>query len=62
MILLCRPDLVPLHEQPGRSRLSVPVTFRQPDGARSSPPTTMVYDLAGLAHPTVGVDLRGLPF
>ncbi|QIY76088.1 GNAT family N-acetyltransferase [Streptomyces sp. RLB1-33] len=62
MILLCRPDLVPLYTQLGWSRLSVPVTFRQPDGVRTSPLTTMIYDLAGLPHPTIGVDLRGLPF
>jgi RimJ/RimL family protein N-acetyltransferase len=62
MILLCRPDLVPFYTQLGWSRLCVPVTFRQPDGARTSPLTTMTYDLAGLPHPTDGVDLRGLPF
>jgi RimJ/RimL family protein N-acetyltransferase len=62
MILLCRPDLVPLYEQLGWSWLSVPVTFRQPDGARNSPLTTMIYDLASLPHPTISVDLRGLPF
>ncbi|MFF7601652.1 GNAT family N-acetyltransferase [Streptomyces mirabilis] len=62
MILLCRPDLVPLYTQLGWSRLSVPVTFQQPDGARTSPLTTMIYDLADLPHPTISVDLRGLPF
>ena len=62
MILLCRPDLVPLYTQLGWSRLSVPVTVQQPYGARTSPLTTMIYDLAGLPHPTVSVDLRGLPF
>jgi GNAT superfamily N-acetyltransferase len=62
MILLCRPDLVPLYTQLGWSRLSVPVTFWQPDGARTSPLTTMIYDLAGLTRPTISVDLRGLPF
>ncbi|MEU5346015.1 GNAT family N-acetyltransferase [Streptomyces sp. NPDC020766] len=62
MTLLCRPELVPLHTRLGWSRLSVPVTFRQPDGPRTSPLTTMIYDLAGLPDPTVGVDLRGLPF
>lgn len=62
MILLCRPDLVPLCTQLGWSRLSVPVTFRQPDGERTSPLTTMIYDLAGLPRPTVSVDMRGLPF
>ncbi|MEU9899633.1 GNAT family N-acetyltransferase [Streptomyces phaeochromogenes] len=62
MILLCRPDLVPLYTQLGWSRLSVPVTFRQPDGERTSPLTTMIYDLADLPRPTAGVDLRGLPF
>ncbi|MFC4504839.1 MULTISPECIES: hypothetical protein [Streptomyces] len=40
----------------------MPVTFRQPDGARTSPLATMIYDLAGLPRPTAGVDLRGLPF
>ncbi|MCX4911176.1 GNAT family N-acetyltransferase [Streptomyces sp. NBC_00878] len=62
MTLLCRPDLVPFYAQLGWSRLSVPVTFRQPDGARTSPLSTMIYDLANLPRPTVGVDLRGLPF
>jgi hypothetical protein len=62
MILLCRPDLVPLYAQLGWSRLSVPVTFQQPDGARTSPLTTMIYDLAVLPRPTISVDLRGLPF
>ncbi|MFE4415798.1 GNAT family N-acetyltransferase [Streptomyces sp. NPDC056821] len=62
MILLCRPDLVPLYTQLGWSRLSVPVTFRQPDSARTLPVTTMIYDLVGRPHPTVRVDLRGLPF
>ncbi|MFC4463781.1 GNAT family N-acetyltransferase [Streptomyces xiangluensis] len=62
MILLCRPDLIPLYTQLGWSRLSVPVTVQQPDGARTSPLTTMIYDLAGLPHPTISVDLRGLPF
>jgi RimJ/RimL family protein N-acetyltransferase len=62
MILLCRPDLVPLYRQLGWSRLSVPVTVQQPDGARTSPLSTMIYDLASLPHPTIGVDLRGLPF
>ncbi|WP_461058756.1 hypothetical protein [Streptomyces pseudoechinosporeus] len=40
----------------------MPVTVRQPDGERTSPLTTMIYDLAGLPHPTISVDLRGLPF
>jgi hypothetical protein len=62
VILLCRPDLVAFYTQLGWSRLTVPVTVRQPGGARTSPLTTMIYDLAGLPHPTVGVDLRGLPF
>ncbi|MEU9188597.1 GNAT family N-acetyltransferase [Streptomyces sp. NPDC048484] len=62
MILLCRPDLVPFYTQLGWSRLSVPITFRQPDGARTSPLTSMIYDLAGLPDPTISVDLRGLPF
>jgi GNAT superfamily N-acetyltransferase len=62
MILLLRPDLVPLYTQLGRSRLCVPVTLQQPGGARTSPLTTMVYDLAGLPPPTISVDLRGLPF
>jgi len=62
MILLCRPDLVPLYTQLGWSRLSVPVTVQQPDGARTLPLTTMIYDLAGLPHPTISVDLWGLPF
>ncbi|MFE2970470.1 GNAT family N-acetyltransferase [Streptomyces sp. NPDC059340] len=53
MILLCHPTLVPLYTHLGWSRLSVPVTPRQPDGARTSPLTTMIYDLAGLPHPTV---------
>ncbi|MFF3336911.1 GNAT family N-acetyltransferase [Streptomyces sp. NPDC002888] len=62
MILLCHPDLVPLYTQLGWSRLSVPVTFQQPDSARTLPVTTMIHDLVGLPHPTVSVDLRGLPF
>ncbi|MFE6828348.1 GNAT family N-acetyltransferase [Streptomyces sp. NPDC057690] len=62
MILRCRPDLVPLYTQLGWSRLSVPVVFRQPGSAQTSPLTTMIYDLVGLPHPTVRVDLRGLPF
>lgn len=62
VILLCRPELVPLHTQLGWSRISVPVTVQQPDGARTSPLTAMIYDLAGLPHPTISVDLRGLPF
>lgn len=62
MILLCRSDLVPLYTQLGWNRLSVPVTFQQPDGTRTSPLTTMIYDLADLPRPSVGVDLRGLPF
>ncbi len=61
VILLCRPDLVPLCTQLGWSRLSVPVTVQQPDGARTSPLAAMIYDLASLPHPTTGVDLRGLP-
>ena len=62
MILLCRPDLVPLYTQLGWSQLSVLVTIQQPDGARTWPLTTMIYDLASLPHPTISVDLRGLPF
>lgn len=62
MILLCRPDLVPLYTQLGWSRLPVPVTFQQPDGARTSPLTTMIYDLTDLPHPGTSVDLQGLPF
>lgn len=62
MILLCRPDLVPLYTQLGWSRLTVPVTVQQPGGEVTLPLTTMIYDLASLPHPTVSVDLRGLPF
>ncbi|MGW2049940.1 GNAT family N-acetyltransferase [Streptomyces sp. NPDC001858] len=62
MVLLCRPNLVPFYTQLGWSRVSVPVAFRQPDSARTLPLTTMIYDLVGLPHPTVSVDLRGLPF
>ncbi|MFH8469229.1 GNAT family N-acetyltransferase [Streptomyces sp. NPDC017991] len=39
MTLLCRPDLVTLHTELGWSRLSVPVAFQQPDGARTLPLT-----------------------
>ncbi|MET9563853.1 GNAT family N-acetyltransferase [Streptomyces tauricus] len=62
MVLLCRPELVPLCTRLGWSRLAVPVTFQQPDGVRTSPLTTMVFDLTGLPLPTVSMDLRGLPF
>ncbi|MET9089102.1 GNAT family N-acetyltransferase [Streptomyces sp. NPDC004237] len=62
MILLCRPELVPLCTQLGWSRLTVPVAVQQPEGARTLPLTTMIYDLSGLPHPTISVDLRGLPF
>jgi RimJ/RimL family protein N-acetyltransferase len=62
MILLCRPELVPLCTELGWNRLSVPVTFRQPDGPRTPPLTSMIYDLANLPRPTISVDLRGLPF
>nr|WP_241266508.1 GNAT family N-acetyltransferase [Streptomyces scabichelini] len=62
MVLLCRPDLIPLYTQLGWRRLSVPVTIQQPDGDRTSPLTTMIYDLSGLPHPTISVNLQGLPF
>ncbi|MGW0949557.1 GNAT family N-acetyltransferase [Streptomyces sp. NPDC002623] len=62
MVLLCRPDLVPFYTQLGWSRLTVPVTVQQPGGERTLPLSTMIYDLASLPHPTVSVDLRGLPF
>ncbi|MFF0044626.1 GNAT family N-acetyltransferase [Streptomyces mirabilis] len=62
VMLLCRPELVPLYTQLGWRRISAPVTFRQPAGTRLCPLTTMTYDLAELPQPTVGVDLRGLPF
>ncbi|WP_443061598.1 GNAT family N-acetyltransferase [Streptomyces sp. NBC_00414] len=55
MVLLCSPDLVPLYAQLGWSRLSVPVTFRQPDGERTSPLTTMIYDLACLIPPLMWI-------
>ncbi|OIJ85160.1 hypothetical protein BIV25_44770 [Streptomyces sp. MUSC 14] len=62
VILLCRPELAPIYTQLGWSRLSLPVTFQQPDGAQTLPLTTMIYDLADRPHPTISVDLRGLPF
>ncbi|MGW1161040.1 GNAT family N-acetyltransferase [Streptomyces sp. NPDC002513] len=62
MMLLCRPELVPLCTQLGWRRLSVPVTVRQSDGIRRCPLTAMTYDVADLPQPTVGVDLQGLPF
>ncbi|WP_258573599.1 GNAT family N-acetyltransferase [Streptomyces sp. KM273126] len=62
MVLLCRPDLVPFYTQLGWSRVSAPVAFHQPGSTRTLPVTTMIYDLVGLPHPTVSVDLRGLPF
>ncbi|MGW6060357.1 GNAT family N-acetyltransferase [Streptomyces sp. NPDC055189] len=62
MILLCRPELIPLYTRLGWGEVSVPVTLQQPDGARISPLTTMIYDLANLPQPTTSVDLRGLPF
>ncbi|WP_240512458.1 GNAT family N-acetyltransferase [Streptomyces griseoruber] len=62
MVLLCRPDLVPFYTQLGWRRASAPVAFRQPGSTRTLPVTTMIYDLVGLPHPTVSVDLRGLPF
>ncbi|MGW6008512.1 GNAT family N-acetyltransferase [Streptomyces sp. NPDC055210] len=62
MIVLCRPDLVPFYTELGWSRVAVPATVQQPDGARPLPLTTMAFDLAGLPLPTMGVDLRGLPF
>lgn len=62
MIALSPPDLVPLYTQLGWSGLSVPITFHQAGRARTLPVATMVYELADLPHPTVGVDLRGLPF
>ncbi|MEV1069677.1 GNAT family N-acetyltransferase [Streptomyces sp. NPDC050263] len=62
MVLLCRPDMVPFCTQMGWSRVSVPVAFRQPDSAGTLSVTTMIYDLVGLPHPTVSLDLGGLPF
>ncbi|MFJ8794519.1 GNAT family N-acetyltransferase [Streptomyces sp. NPDC102462] len=62
VMLLCRPELVPLHTQLGWRQLAVPVTFRQPTGSRLCPLTTMTYDLTELPQPTTGVDLQGLPF
>ncbi|MCG7206714.1 hypothetical protein [Streptomyces arenae] len=62
MVLLCRPDVVPFYTQLGWPRVSVPVAFRQPDGTRTLPVTAMTDDLVGLPHPTISVDLRGLPF
>ncbi|MFC8198725.1 GNAT family N-acetyltransferase [Streptomyces sp. NPDC057298] len=35
VILFCRPDLVPLYTRLGWSQLSVPITFHQPDSART---------------------------
>ncbi|EPD69632.1 hypothetical protein [Streptomyces sp. HGB0020] len=37
-------------------------TCRDQSIARTLPVATMVYELADLPHPTVGVDLRGLPY
>ncbi|MFE9609854.1 GNAT family N-acetyltransferase [Streptomyces sp. NPDC006012] len=62
VMLLCRPELVPLCTRLGWRRMAVPVTFRQPAGPRPCPLSTMTYDLADLPRPTVGVDLQGLPF
>ncbi|MEV5986421.1 GNAT family N-acetyltransferase [Streptomyces sp. NPDC052051] len=62
VILLCRPELASFYTQLGWNQLSVPVTVQQPDGAQPSPLTTMIYDLADRPHPSIGVDLRGLPF
>jgi len=62
MVLLCRPELVPLYTELGWRRLSVPVAVRQPDGDRPCPLATMMYTLADLPEPVVGVDLQGLPF
>ncbi|MEU5087526.1 GNAT family N-acetyltransferase [Streptomyces sp. NPDC021356] len=61
-MLLCRQEHVPFCTQLGWRQISAPVTFRQPSGTRLCPLTTMTYDLAELPRPTVGVDLRGLPF
>jgi hypothetical protein len=61
MVLLCRPDLVPSCLRLGWNRLCVPVAFPQAGGARTSPLTAMIYDLAGLPGPTAGADLRGPP-
>ncbi|MEU5094560.1 GNAT family N-acetyltransferase [Streptomyces sp. NPDC020996] len=62
VMLLCRPELVPLYTQLGWRQVSAPVSFRQPVGTRLCPLTTMTYDLAELPRPSVGVDLLGLPF
>lgn len=62
VMLLCRLELVPLWTQLGWRHMFVPVTFRQPAGPRPCPLSTMTYDLADLPHPTVSVDLQGLPF
>jgi RimJ/RimL family protein N-acetyltransferase len=62
VMLLCRPELVPLYTQSGWRRMSAPVTFRQPVGTRLCPLATVTYDLAELPRPIVGVDLQGLPF
>ncbi|MGW4821558.1 GNAT family N-acetyltransferase [Streptomyces sp. NPDC004227] len=62
VMLLCRPELVPLYTQLGWRHVFVPVTFRQPGGPRPCPLSTMTYDLADLPQSTVSVDLQGLPF
>ncbi|MFJ6985186.1 MULTISPECIES: GNAT family N-acetyltransferase [unclassified Streptomyces] len=62
MVVHCVPDLVPFYTELGWNRLTVPVIAQQPGGEVTLPLTTMIYDLAGLPHPTVSVQLRGLPF
>ncbi len=61
-LLLCRSERTPPATRPGWRRMTVPVTFRQPDGPRLRPLDTLTYDLTEGPPPALGIDLRGLPF
>ncbi|MER6529051.1 GNAT family N-acetyltransferase [Streptomyces sp. NPDC001508] len=62
VMLLCRPEQVPLYTRLGWCQPAVPVTVLQPAGTQLCPLSTMTYDLTELPQPTIDVSLQGLPF
>lgn len=61
-LLLCADALVPFYASLGWERVTVPVRYSQPDGARTWPANCMLLEVPLNLRATREVDLCGLPW
>jgi GNAT superfamily N-acetyltransferase len=61
-LLTCNRKLGPLYEKLGWRVVPGPTTYAQPDGSRTCPGLTMIFECGPARWPKGPIDMRGLPW